>query len=154
MKKKMLIFLIIAIIFGIMALYDVYRSKQFMLHVVSTSPQPAVADGATPFFLDVQLLYKDKMPVKGHDIYALSMNGGSFERYRLRTDENGMVNFKYYPYASSFLQKAEDVEIQFMDQSNSVFIIVNAKSATKIRLVDPVESDSSNQRSLDDLLGG
>lgn len=153
MKKKLRILLIIIGVLALMTLFDVYRSNQFNIKVISVDPQPAFADGQTPVNIKLKLLYKDKKPVEGHDIYGVSKNGGSFNAFRVRTDKNGEAEFLFYPYKASVIRKAQDINLEFLDQSNSVFIEINSKVSTVVKTVDPGDNGAKSEHNLNDIFG-
>lgn len=152
MKKKFIIFVAVIAALALMIVYDYYMSTQYILTVTSIDPQPAQADGNTPVTLKVNVMH-NKKPVEGHDIYGIVKDGGSFQAYRLKSDANGEVVFTYFPYMASDLQKAEDVNVQFFDQSNSVFVEINATTKTVIKLVEPKKSTEKSEFNTDEIFG-
>lgn len=115
-------------------------------------PQPAVADGQTTVTVKV-LVSRNGTPVSGHNIYGVAPDGGGFEAYRVKTDEQGEAVFAYHPYTANNIRMAKDVEMAFADQSNSVFIEINAKTSVTLKLTDPDPAGKKSDYSMDQIFG-
>lgn len=87
--------------------------------------------------------------MKGHNIYALAIGGGSFKTFYEKTDENGNVTFVYYPPQMAGYQREKTVTLKFRDESNSVFIEMYPCTEYAIELTRPEKSDGM---SVDDYL--
>lgn len=152
MKKKVWISLIIVLVVALAAGFDYWRSLQYKVEVVEMTPAPAVADGRSPVKVTISLT-RDGLPVSGHNLFALSPDGGGFEAYRVKTGEDGRAAFTYFPYAANAIRKAKPVELKFVDQSNSVFIEINARASIMLELVEPQPSETKSDFSLNDIFG-
>jgi len=150
--KKLWIWVAIVLAVALLVGFDYYRSTTFKLQVVELSPQPAPADGQSPVTLKVRLTDGDGRPVEDHILFGLPRNGGLFSANRARTDANGEAVYTYYPYKASALQPAKKVKIDIIDESNSVFIEINAKVTVELELVKP-ETETKSEHSLDDIFG-
>ncbi|WP_188997324.1 Ig-like domain-containing protein [Paenibacillus nasutitermitis] len=152
MKKKLAITLVILALIFLCAGYDVYRSKQFHLTLVSMDPGQAPADGQTPVSLVIKLTDSKGSPVEGHSLFAVPKGGGILSASRVVTDRAGQATYTYYPFKASKLQPVKDVVLQIVDESNSIFIEVNTKTSVTIPLVEP-ENDAKSKHSLNDIFG-
>ena len=150
-KRKLIILLVIALIFGLAWGYDAIRAQEFTIEVVSMSSEIGIADGQTPITIQL-LVTQNGEPCEEHILYGLSLTGGSFRAKRVKTDENGIATFTYYPYYKSVLTDLVDVTLHFEDESNSVFIVVPTKLDIVIPMVEP-EEDSSGGGTNDDMFG-
>jgi hypothetical protein len=135
MKKTVFGFLIFCAVFALMFAVDLAISKLYTVDLVSVAPLPITADGVTPVILDVSLTRGGK-PIGGHDIYALSLDGGLFAAYRQRTSADGKVQFTYYPYRVSSITPLHDVRFQFINESNSIFLEVGASGEFLVPVVE------------------
>lgn len=117
--------IIIAVLFMCMYCFDAVRAKTFEIEVISISPEMPVADGETPVEIKVRLTRSGK-PVEGHYMFMIPLNGGTMQKNREKTDEDGYASYVYYPYRSSVLMPAQTVTLRVYDESNSIFVIVNA----------------------------
>jgi hypothetical protein len=140
---------IVVLVVAAMFVFDSVRAKTFHLKVIEMSPNPAVADGQTPVEMTVKLVNLTGKPVKGHAIYALATNGGMFHSTREITDGNGVVKFTYYPYKASNITELKDAVLDFIDESNSIFIEIGTKTETSLALTKPETKKVSS-----DLLNG
>lgn len=152
MKRKWTIAAIVVAIVALLAGYDAYRATQYRIALLSMDPQQAPADGQSPVALRFKVTDAGGRPMKGHSLYALPRGGGILSASRVVTDEAGEATYTYYPYKASELQPAKDVQIKVIDESNSVFIEINAKTTVTVPLVQPERSAKSNH-SLDDIFG-
>ena len=85
----------------------------------------------------VSVKNKSGKPVKGHNVYALSIGGGSFKTFYEKTDEDGRVTFEYYPPTMAGYQEEKEVTLKFRDESNSVFIEMYPSTEYVIELKKP-----------------
>jgi hypothetical protein len=136
MKAKLFWFGIFCTVIFVFFLFDFILSKQYLIELIGVSSNPIVADGSTPVNFLIKLTRRGGEPVEGHDIYALSMDGGQFQAYRKKTDSRGGVSFTYFPYLASKTNPLHDIRFEFRDESNSVFIEVNAKNIFTISAVE------------------
>jgi hypothetical protein len=134
MKKKLIILGVLSLfvlsVFG----FEYWNSTRYVLTVISQEPQKVEADGQTTVNLSLKVATKNGKVCASHDIYGISMNGGGFKAYRVKTDENGIARFVYIPYKESAFQKADDVKLIFQDLSNSYIIRVPAEADYNIAL--------------------
>ncbi len=150
-KKKFLILVIIAILVFLGWGFDSIRAREFTIEVVSVTPEIGVADGQTPVTVELMVSRKGT-PCEDHILYGMSLNGGSFRAKRVKTDENGIATFIYYPYFKSELNDLVDVNLHFEDESNSLFIVVSAELDIVLPMTEP-EKDDSQTGTNDDMFG-
>lgn len=132
-KRLLIITLSIALLFGGMYTFDYFRAKSFELIVEEINPEKPVADVRNQVTVKIKLTRKGQ-PVQGHTLFALPLNGGTMKGNRAVTDENGIAVFTYIPYTATTLQPARDVRVAVIDESNSIFIEVNAEMEFVIEL--------------------
>ena len=113
--------------------YDYIRMTGYEMGVYSISPEEPVADVKQPVEVKIKLTRDDK-PVEGHTLFALAMDGGQMRGNRAITDKDGIATFTYIPYTENRLLPAKPLIIEVSDESNSVFIEVNAKFEFYINL--------------------
>jgi hypothetical protein len=136
MKSKVLGFAIFIGIMGVLLLFEYVHSRLFTIDLVNVTPSPVPADGVTPVSIKARVT-KGGEPVPGHDLYIISLSGGNFSPYRVTSDKNGEAEYTYYPYKVSSINPLKDITVQITDESNSVFLEVNAKGEFIIPAVDP-----------------
>lgn len=131
---------IVLALFGAYA-YDAVQANAYAYELVGASSETFVADGVSTVRISVKLTKNDK-PVEGHTIYMYASNG-TLPASRCVTDEDGVITFRYYPYAylSDELTPLEDVTIYLQDESNSTFFMVSAKG----EFVFPVEKPETEE---------
>jgi hypothetical protein len=127
MNSKVKGTLIFAGIIAVLFIFDFVRSQLFTISLVEVVPNPIHADGATPVTVRARVTRGGK-GVAGHDLFIVSHYGGNFVPYRAASDENGEVVYTYYPYKANSLIPLKDVPMEITDQSNSIFMEVNAKA--------------------------
>lgn len=149
MAKKLKVILIIAAAIAVLAAYDYYRSTQVVINIESITPEPAEADSSKPVTINVRLTDKKGNPVTGHNVYALSLSGGSWRSYREKSDSDGRLSFIYYPYNIQSYQQVRDVKIRLRDESNSVFIEIYPTREFTIKMKRP-ENNSDSSFTADD----
>ncbi|MBE6973882.1 MAG: hypothetical protein E7436_00100 [Ruminococcaceae bacterium] len=140
-KKKFLILVIIALLVFLGWGFDTVRAREFTIEVVSVSPEVGIADGQTQVTVEL-LVTRNGVPCEDHIIYGISLNGGNFRAKRVKTDENGIATFIYFPYFKSELNDLVDVNLHFEDESNSLFIAVSAKMDMVLPMEAPEEDDT------------
>jgi hypothetical protein len=145
-KKKLIIFLSMALIFVLLYTYDYIRAQTFSIIVESISPQPAPADGQSPVNITVVLKDKNGEPVEGHTLYAYSLNGGVFKSNREITNSEGKAEYIYFPYRVSLLMELTDAHIRVIDESNSIFVEINAQENFEIILMKSSETESESSQ--------
>ena len=107
LPKKLLVFLIIVAVVAVFLLFDVIRMTTFDLTVVSTDPNPVVADGKSTCTLVVELRDGRGEPVEGHNIFVfVTEGGGNFTQQRNTTDENGQIVLNFRPLRATRYQPA------------------------------------------------
>lgn len=145
MQKKLRIFLCVMLCLAAVTGFDYIRSKMFTIELVEMDPGTAVADGQTPVLITLQVLNYRKEPVEGHILFAVAKNGGMFYSQREVSGPDGMVSFTYFPYKASSVQELRDAQIEFLDESNSVFIEISTRAEFTVALEKPKEQqiDSS-----------
>ena len=143
-KRKLIILLIIGLRLFLGWGFDSIRAQEFTIEVVSMSSEYGVADGQTPITIELRVTQNGE-PCEGHILYGLSLTGGSFRAKRVKTDENGIATFMYYPYYKSVLNDLVDVTLHFEDESNSILVVVPAELDVVIPMVEPNEDNSNNQ---------
>ncbi|MDR1902722.1 MAG: hypothetical protein LBQ88_10635 [Treponema sp.] len=137
--KKVYGFLIFILVVGVFYLFDFVHSKLYTIDLVEVTPSPIPADGVTPVTMKARLTRGNK-PVAGHDLYIFSYEGGNFAAYRVQTNEAGESVFTYYPYRVSSINPLRDIRIQISDESNSIFLEVNAAAQFVVPAVMETES--------------
>ena len=141
-KRKLIVISGILILIAAMLGIDYFRMKQVEIQVLSVSPSPAPASSDENVEIRVRVVRKGGQPVAGHLLYALSLGGGDFQSFYVKTDGDGYAKFIYYPYDLPSYQKPRDVEIEIRDESNSIFIEMYPKVRYTIKMVAPENSDS------------
>lgn len=142
-KRKFIVLLVIAMLFLLGWCVDTVRARDFTIEIVSVSPDVGIADGQTPVTMQLRVS-RNGTPCEDHILYAVSLNGGSFRAKRVTTDENGLATFIYYPYFKSELNELTDVTLQFVDESNSLFIAVPAELEMVLPMAEPDNKQSEN----------
>lgn len=151
MKGKILGFLIFCGIGGALFLFDLGRSALFTISLVEVNPSPIPADGTSPVLIRVRLT-KNKRPVEGHDLYIVSQDGGNFSAYRISTDAAGEVSYTYFPYRVSTAYPLRDIRFVVRDESNSIFIEVDARLTFTVPAVE-VETYRESSFNIMDIFG-
>lgn len=144
MKKRIIIFAVIAAVIAAVTAFDFIRSQMFVIQVESISPAPSVADGRTPVTIRLRLTTKSGKPVEGHSLFAFSRNGGSFRANRVVTDDAGYATYTYFPYKVTSLVPLSDAVIDVADESNSIFVEINTRASFTIELTAPDHADQSS----------
>jgi len=152
LKKKLFVILSCAILFGAFNLFDYIWAHQFVISLISVSPDPAEADGQTPITISVQLTDKKGNPIRDHSLFAFSLGGGMFKANRELTDSEGKTEFTYFPYRASTMMELKDVEIKVIDESNSIFIEINTTNTFTVKLIKP-KNQSDESTGQDDIFG-
>ena len=153
MKKKLMAFAILFLVVAVCWLIDYLVSFGYTFEIVNMEPYPGVADGATSMFIDVRLTRTSGEPVEGHDIYILSLDGGTWKAYRQRTDADGMVQFEFVPFLATSIRPAKDVRLRVRDESSSIFIAVPATYEWVIEVNEPESDHESNAITSDSFFG-
>jgi hypothetical protein len=151
MKRKFLGFLIFCAVAGALFLFDFGRSKLFSIELVEVNPSPIPADGTSTVVLKVRLT-RNGRPVEGHDLYALSLDGGNFAAYRINTDDSGEAVFTYHPYRVSSTFPVKDIRFNIRDESNSVFFEINAENTFTVPAVE-VKTYTESKIKMSDIFG-
>ena len=151
MKKKLIGFSIFCLIVGILLLFDFGRSKLFTISLIDVQPNPIVADGNTTVTVKARLTRGDK-PVEGHDLYILSLDGGIFTTFRSRTNTAGEAFFEYFPYRASVSNPLRDIRFEIRNESNSVFLEVNAKNTFTVHAIES-QTEVQGNFTMSDLFG-
>ena len=138
---KWKVILVLVVVVALAAGYDYYRKTTFDVSVLSISPDPAPADGKSPVTITAQVTRHGE-PVEGHNLYAVSLDGGNFEAYRVLTDADGQAQFTYFPFQATAYSPAQEVDIYIRDESNSVFIEIYADTSCVVHLEEPEEQEA------------
>lgn len=126
---KIFITIVFVVIVLFCYVFDFCISKSYQFEVVSVSPEVIHADPQQPVEITIKLTRYGKA-VSGHDLYALPVGenaAGVFRQNRIRTDEQGLAVFVYYPYKATMFVPAAPVDIQIVDESNSILFVINAE---------------------------
>ena len=135
---KYFIIICLVIICSVIYLFDFLIARSYDFEILSMTPEFKYADPNIPVDISIRLS-RNGVPVSGHDLYALPTGdniAGVFKQNRIRTDENGIANFTYYPYRATMFVKAAPVDIKVIDESNSVIFVINAEFIFTIDLVE------------------
>lgn len=136
MKKKVLIILCIALFFGVLALIDTGIAKSYTIEVIDITPEYGITDGKNPVTFTARLTRWGE-PIEGHVISVTRLNGGKMNCYKMKTDEQGLVSFEYYPFKTSKYVPLQDARLLLRNESNSLFIYIPAELEFSIKLVEP-----------------
>jgi hypothetical protein len=151
MRAKLIGFLVFCSIVLLMFLFDFARAKLFTIDIVSVVPSPIPADGATPVSVRVKLTRRNA-PLEGHDLYIVSLDGGKFAANRIRTNSKGEVEYTYFPYRVSSTYPLHDIRFQIRDESNSIFLEVNAEEIFTVKAIE-VKEFTQSKFNMDDIFG-
>lgn len=152
MKKKLILLLTLCLVFGMFYAFDAWVASRYRIELRSVSPDPGVADGQSPITIVVRLTNSHGQPVEGHSLFAFSLGGGMFKANREITGSDGTVTYTYYPYRASKLMELKDVPVKIIDESNSIFIEVNATGIFTVHLTAP-EDNGNGSATQDDIFG-
>lgn len=137
---KLTVTLVLLLVIGLAWSFDYYRSQMYHIAVEEVTPSPVPMDGQTETKISVSLRDSDGSPVEGHILYIVRYGVGSFKYDRKATDENGQVDFYYYPVKASVLSPVADVPMEILDESNSVIIQIPARTAFTVETTEPGEN--------------
>jgi hypothetical protein len=137
LKKKHTVFLLVLLCLVALFLIDFGISKTYKFELVECSEEVVYADNSRPVTFTVSVK-QGKSPADGHSLYAVVKGGGKLQANRVKTDENGIARFTYYPYTSNIFIPAQPVRIEIIDESNSIFFEVNASFAIDIDLQEKI----------------
>ena len=126
LKKKILSFLAVLLVLTALFLTDFAISETYRFSLVAQSEEIVYADNSRPVTFTVSVKRGDD-PAKEHSLYAVVDGGGRLMANRVKTDENGIAEFTYYPYTANAFIPVQSVRIEIIDESNSLFFEVNAK---------------------------
>ncbi len=135
MKKnglKYIILLALILFFSVCFAFDYAWAKTYNIEVVSVSDTSPYADSKERVEIVVRVTHFGKA-IRNHEIYSLP-NAGSMVAYTTTTDNDGYATLTYAPYTATAFIPAKDVEIVIRDQSNSVFIEINASTTVTLNL--------------------
>lgn len=152
--RKLKILIIFLAVAAVLTLVDVVKMNTVALEVVSANPNPAETDPEKPVTLVISLKTKSGKPVEGHNLYAITLGGGSFKSFRVMTDADGNATFTYFPAKIADYQNARDVTVKIRDESNSIFIEMYPSVSYTIQMVKPEQEGESEGLTTDDILGG
>ncbi len=133
LKRTLIAVLAIVVVFCALLTFDTIRAKTFHIEIVSITPEKPIADVREPVEIKLRVTHDGK-GVEGHLLFAVSKGGGTFKGNRSETDADGIVVFTYVPYTETMLQPAKPVTISVIDESNSIFLEVNARFEFQIDL--------------------
>ena len=151
MKKKLIGFGIFCLVVGLLLVFDFGRSKLFTISLVDVQPNPIPADGNTTVKVKARLTRGDK-PVAGHDLFILSLDGGIFTTYRSRTNTDGEAFFEYFPYLVSDTYPLHDIRFEIRDESNSIFLEVDAYKIFTVQAIE-AQTEVKSNFTMSDLFG-
>lgn len=143
MKQKRRIITVLAVVTVIagIVVFEYIRSTMFHITVESITPNPVSADGRTAVSITLRLTDHKGDPVEGHNLFALPQNGGAMRANRVTTDQDGYACYTYFPYKLTTLIKLEDVVVDVIDESNSIFVEINTRTSFVIGLTEPQEDE-------------
>lgn len=144
MKKKLIIFSTVIVIILIAYVFDSFLASGYKIQTISINPNHAIADNKTPTEIKLKLTYRGK-PVSNHDLNAVSLDGGSFKAYRIKTDKDGIATFIYYSYLASNILPVKTIRIRVRDESNSIIIAVPYEYYFEVPLDAPEGNGSGNK---------
>ena len=81
MKKKIIWIILVLSVIGIFVGYDYYRSKQVVITVEKMTPEIVQASSSETVELTLMVRNKAGKAIEGHNIYALSIGGGSLKSF-------------------------------------------------------------------------
>ena len=122
MKKKWIVLGCILLVIGLCAGVDYIRYRQVDVTIERLDTAGAERQEGEPVLITVRAAYHSGEPVVGHNLFALSLSGGSFKGCRLMTGEDGTAQFAFYPGSAYFTGGEREISLQFRDESNSWFI--------------------------------
>jgi len=152
LKKKIISLLAVVLVFVVFWTFDYYRSKEFRLEYFDVTEQPSPADGETEVDFIIRATQNGE-PVSGHDLFGIIYGRGGFKARRVRTDENGEALFTYLPFVAHSEDEIRDILFKIMDESNSLFIEVNAAYEGILSLKMPEKEKASENITMDDIFG-
>lgn len=149
--KKLLVLAIIAAVILSMAAYDYFRAQDTKIEVVSISPERVEANPNQPVLITLRVTTQGELAV-GDTVSALLKGQGSLSGDKAKVGEDGTVTFKYYPYTViPGVFDESDVEIEFRNISDSVFVAIQKRESVVFHVYEAEEE--SGGMNMDDLFG-
>ncbi len=139
MNKRLKKAAIVVTIILMLILVDFVKYSTAEILLNNISPEIVPGDSSVAVTITVYAQTKTGKPLVGHDLYALTLGGGSWLNYYSRTDEDGKAQFVYFPYDLPEYQNPRDVEIKIRDESNSIFVEMYPSVSFKVKIVRPDE---------------
>lgn len=135
--KKLLVLGIVAAVLLTMAAYDYFRAQDTEIEVVSISPERVEADPNQPVLITLRVTTHGELAV-GDTVSALVKGQGNLSGDKIKVGEDGTVTFKYYPYTIiPGVFEESDVEIEFRNISDSVFIAIQKRQRIVLHVYEP-----------------
>jgi hypothetical protein len=149
--KKLKVFLVTLGIIVIIVAIDLIKLSTVEIKLNKITPE--IAEGISTKPVEIIICVKDKSGkgLSDHNLYALTLGGGSWESYYSKTDENGNAKFIFYPYDLPEYQQPRDIEVQIRDESNSIFIEMYPTLTFNIKIKKADKADSQ-KGTIDDFL--
>ena len=148
--KKLAVIGVVAVIFLCLMVYDYTRAQTMEIELISITPEEVVADPDQSVLLTLRVTKRGK-PAVGDDVSAIVKGQGNLSSDKVRVGEDGIVEFKYYPY--SYIPgvfEESDETIVFRNISDSVFIAIQKKVSITFHVGVP---DGSGGMKMEDFFG-
>lgn len=137
--KKLLVLGIVAAVLLCLAAYDYVRAQDTAIEVVSIAPERVEADPNKPVLITLRVTTHGELAV-GDTVSALVKGQGNLSGDKIKVGEDGTVTFKYYPYTIiPGVFEESDVEIEFRNISDSVFIAIQKRERITFHVYEPEE---------------
>ena len=148
-KKFIILGIIVLVLLGLYA-FDFARAQDTQIELVSITPKTVVADPNQPVLITLKVSKHGRLAA-GDNVTALVKGGGNLSGDKIKVQDDGTVTFKYFPY--SYIPgvfEESDVDIEFRNISDSVFIAVQKKKVITLEIKKPSSSGSGGM-SMEDL---
>lgn len=135
------VFAICAIVYGIE--YGVSKTYDFEIYSISLNADTiemndAIAEETN--YITVRVT-KGGKPINNQQIFCYSKTTGVERKdYRKYTNEDGLATFRIIPPKGNFYNPLTDITLEFLNESNSKIIEVNAKKLLVIPVIEVEES--------------
>ncbi|MBE6974618.1 MAG: hypothetical protein E7436_03910 [Ruminococcaceae bacterium] len=150
LKKLLVLGILAAVLLGFAA-YDYLRAQDTAIEVVSIAPERVEADPNKPVLITLRVTTHGELAV-GDTVSALVKGQGNLSGDKIKVGEDGTVTFKYYPYTIiPGVFEEGDVEIEFRNISDSVFIAIQKRERIVFHVYEPEEE--SGGMNMGDLFG-
>ena len=138
-KKFIILGIIVLVLLGLYA-FDFARAQDTQIELVSITPKTVVADPNQPVLITLKVSKHGRLAA-GDNVTALVKGGGNLSGDKIKVQDDGTVTFKYFPY--SYIPgvfEESDVDIEFRNISDSVFIAVQKKKVITLEIKKPNRS--------------